>query len=154
MKWMRTAWLLLALGGAVTAQTPSPRSAVNVLHRSNPAVAWDITSAKIADVDCDGHPDTLMLGYEKDQVAVGIVPGSKRQPQVLLFPIKAGRQDGFCAKPQAINISPLSCDDDGGPLTGCKVIAGCEEFSIPDEGCDAFNFYWDASRATVAWRRH
>jgi hypothetical protein len=155
VKCLATALLIFTLEAALAAQAPAPKSAFDVLHESNPSITWNIDSTKTADVDCDGHPDTLMLGYEKDQVAVGIVSGAKRPPRIFLFPItRPDRQDGFCAKPQTINISPLSCDNEGGPLPGCKAIAGCKEFSIPDEGCDAFNFYWDASRATVVWWRH
>jgi hypothetical protein len=84
----------------VAAQTSPTARAVITLRTSNPNVGWNIGSAKVGDLDCDGKPDTVMLGSEKDEVVVGIVWGSAaKQSQVFVFPVGQARQDAFCSKP-------------------------------------------------------
>ncbi len=128
--------------------------AQTALHKSNPTVSWNVSSATTADVDCDGKPDTVMLGSEKDKVVVGVVWGaSAKQSQIFVFPVRGDTQDGFCSNPKTIEVSPLDCQSNDGPLPGCKAATGCKAFSILDDGCDSFNFYWDSSRGTLAWWR-
>jgi hypothetical protein len=138
----------------VSARAQKPPVAANQLRQSNSTVEWDFDSVKVADVDCDGRPDTIVLGAEQNNVVIGVVSGSADgQPQVLRFHLGRDTQDGFCALPKTIKVSPLKCDSDGGNLPGCKEIKGCKEFSVPDGECDSFNFYWDATHRTVAWWR-
>jgi hypothetical protein len=123
--------LVVILKVAAAGQTACS-DALAALHKLNASVDWNVSSAEIADVDCDGKPDTVMLGSEKDKVAVGVVfavPG--KQPQIFMFPTRADRQDGFCSKPQRINVSPLDCQSDDGILAGCKAITGCKAFQFP-----------------------
>lgn len=145
--------VVLILPGFASAQAKS-QVAATTLQKSNAAVNWNVSLAQTADVDCDDKLDTVMLGSEKGKVVVGIVWGSPaKQPQILMFPLDSGRQDGFCSNPNTIKISPLSCESSNGPLSGCKVRLGCKEFSVLDNQCDPFNFYWDSSRSTLAWWR-
>ena len=126
---------------------------VEALRRSRPSAKWNAASAKIADVDCDSKLDTVVLGSENEQVVIGVVWGSHKQPQVFVFPINSGAQDGFCAAPKKIEISVLNCDSGEGTLPGCKLATGCKEFSVSDEKCDSFHFYWDASQKKLTWWR-
>jgi hypothetical protein len=129
------------------------KSAVDALRRFRPSTNWNIASARIADVDCDSKPDTIILGSEKGKVVVGVVWGARKQPQVLVFSIHSASQDGFCAAPKEIEITPLDCDSDVGTLPGCKVAKECKAFSLNDHACDPFNFYWDAAQQRLAWWR-
>jgi hypothetical protein len=136
-------------------QTSNKDIAVNELRRSHPSVKWSNESATEADVTCDGKPDTVVLGSEKNTVVIGIVTGShSKRSQVLSFPLKAGIQDGFCARPNRIEGSPLDCQSNQGPLAGCKPKKGCQSFAVIDDECDPFNFYWDSSRKGFAWWRN
>ena len=129
--------------------------AVKELRRLHPSVKWSNESATVADVTCDGKLDTVVLGSEKNSVVIGIVTGShSKKTQVLSFPLKAGTQNGFCAPPIRIEVLPLDCQSDQGPLVGCKPIKGCQAFSVVDNECDPFNFYWDSSRKAFAWWRN
>jgi len=47
---------------------------------------------------------------------------------------------------QFIKTSLLNCAD-------CKPTKGCHSFTVIDDECDSFNFYWDSSRRTLAWWR-
>jgi hypothetical protein len=154
MKLMSAVCLLLILDRTAVAQQAASEAALKKLQASNPSAHWNSKSAETADVDCDGKLDTILLGSEGDKVVVGIVWGSPaRPPQMFSFPINSSAQDGFCSKPSSIRLSALDCGTDGATLPGCKAIAGCKEFSIPDNNCDAFRFYWDSSRRAVAWWR-
>jgi hypothetical protein len=66
-------------------------------------------------------------------------------------PFRSDTQDGFCAFPTRIEISPLQCAIDDGPLLGCKPIKGCQAFTVVDDECDSFNFYWDFSHKSLRW---
>jgi hypothetical protein len=96
--------------------------ALNSLQNANPAVKWNADSSKIADFDCDGIADTVLLGSEKDSAVVGIAWGSsKKHPQILTFPIGTPTQDGFTKQPTEIGTLPLDCKaEDGQMLPGCK----------------------------------
>ena len=82
------------------------------LQQSRPSTNWNSASARTADVDCDGQPDTVMLGSEKGKVVVGVVWGKAKQPQLFVFPIGRDQQDAFCVAPTKIDIAPLDCESD------------------------------------------
>lgn len=147
-------WLFFILPGIAIAQTSKTDAAVEALRRVHPATIWNVKSARVADVDCDSKPDTIVIGLERGKVAIGIVWGNaNKQPQVLTFPIRRDTQDGFCAVPSQIETSPLDCRSEAGTLPGCKVSNGCQAFSLRDDECDPFNFYWDAVHKKLAWWR-
>lgn len=154
MKCLTIPVVVLILGLVASAQTGS-NAAATALRKLNTTVDWNVSSAKIADVDCDGKPDTVMLGSKKDTVVVGVVWGkASKQPQVFMFPVGRPARDEFCSNPTTIDVSPLDCQtNDSRPLPGCKVAAGCKAFSISDNNCDPFNFYWDSSRGDLSWWR-
>ena len=146
---------LLVLGSVASAQTSGPIAAIGTLQRFDTTATWNLGSAKTADFDCDGQPDIVMLGSEKDKVVVGVVWATRtRQPQVLKFPVGRTSENGFCSKPAKLEVLPLDCrTSDGSPLPGCRVASGCKAFSIPNSDCPAFNFYWDSSNGGLAfWR--
>jgi len=147
-------FLVTILAASANPQASKPAT-VSVLQKSHPEVSWNTQSAVVADVTCDGTPDTVVLGSQKDKVVVGVISGAHPdKDQLLSFPIRRDTQDGFCAAPSRIKLSSLDCDFDEGPLPGCKPIKGCKAFTVVDDECDSFNFYWDSSRKAIAWWRH
>jgi len=143
--------IFLALATAQVSNT----DVLSELRKTHPTVKWISKPTLVADVLCDGRPDTVILGSEKNNVVVGVVSGARpHKTQVLSFPIGTATQDGFCAFPVRIETSPLICEPDIGPLPGCKPIKGCHSFTVIDDECDSFNFYWDSSRQSLAWWRH
>jgi hypothetical protein len=128
--------------------------ALDLTRLKTPGVTWQTSRAKTADVTCDGHPDTVLFGTARKYVWVGILPGNGGKPQTMSFPIDSGRQDGFCEAPKHITVSPITCSDpEMGKFPGCKAIKGCQDFSVADEACDSFHFYWDASKKMTRWWR-
>jgi hypothetical protein len=155
---MRTCWSFVIgaiLSATAIAQASKPEEMVSKLQKAHPQVSWNSKSAVVADVTCDGKPDTVVLGSQKDAVVIGVVSGAHQDNiQILSFPIRRDSQDGFCAVPKRIETSSLDCDSGEGPLPGCKPVKGCQEFSVIEEECDSFNFYWDSSRRSLVWWRH
>jgi hypothetical protein len=78
--------LLIVLTSLAATQESRAMNALATLHKLNGSVSWNLSTATAADVDCDGKLDTVLLGSEKDKVAVGIVfssPESKVQAKWL-----------------------------------------------------------------------
>ena len=152
LKIVAIAAVFVALANA---QISKPDIAVIKLRKTNPAVEWNSKSAISGDVNCDGKLDTVVLGSEKNSVVVAVVSGAQSDnPQVFSFPISRDTQDGFCASPTRIELSPLDCSSDEGALPGCTPNKSCQSFTVIDTECDPFNFYWDSSRKSLAWWRN
>lgn len=149
----------LILGSAIllsfaTAQI-SDTDALNELRKTHSTVKWSGKPMAVADVLCEGKPATVTIGSEKNNVVVGVVSGLHlHKTEVLTFPISSHTQEGFCAFPVRIETFPLDCNPDVGALPGCKPIKGCRSFSVMDDDCDSFNFYWDSSHRALGWWRH
>ncbi|HVZ27551.1 MAG TPA: hypothetical protein VG798_02755 [Rhizomicrobium sp.] len=145
MRRMIALFLLLSAG---TAQ------ALDISALTHPGVTWQTGKARTADVTCDGKADTVLFGTAKNSVWVGILPGDGGKPQTMHFPIASGKQNGFCAEPKNVTVSPISCSDpEMGKFPGCKAVKGCQDFTVADEECDSFHFYWDANKRMIRWWR-
>lgn len=126
--------------------------ALSKLQNLHPAATWNKKSRAVADVTCDGQHDTVFLGSENGKVLIAIIPGKHpSKPDVLTFLIRRDRQDAFCAPPTRIITAPLNCETEAGTLPGCKVVKGCQEFSVDDGQCDPLNFYWDSTHQSLRW---
>jgi hypothetical protein len=155
LKFVTTFFLALIFVSSSSAQVSKTEVAVGVLQRAHPSVKWNSDSAKVADVTCDGKPDTILVGSEKDNVVIGVVSGAyPNDIQIFPFAIAADNQWGFCAFPKRIEISPLDCKSKDGSLKVCEPIEGCRKFTVIDDQCDPFNFYWDASLKRLQWWRN
>jgi hypothetical protein len=144
--------------GADTIAQPSSKSDWELLRTAYPDVSWDTRAAKTADVACDGHPVLVAFGSTKTEVLVALVTSvgdHARLRKIQRFPIAGGRQDGFCRAPTQISLSKHSCTtDEYGRLPGCRTNVRCVDFSLDDDDCDPFNFYWDVSRRALRWWRN
>jgi hypothetical protein len=149
----------LVLGSAIllaiaSAQVSKPE-ALSKLRETHQHVTWNSEPLAVADVLCEGKPATVILGSENKDVVIGVVSGMRsHKTEVLSFPISSGTQNGFCGFPVRITTSPLDCAPDIGALPGCKPVRGCRSFTVIDDECDSFNFYWDSSRRSLAFWRH
>ena len=149
--------VLVAISLAIetAAQVSKSDVAVNHLAKVHPEVQWDHKSAVIADVNCDRQKESIVLGKEANEVVIAVVSGERQdKPELRYFPIHSGTQDGFCTMPVRIEVYRLECDSDEGSLPGCKPVKGCQAFTVRDDECDGFNFYWDSSRKSLVWWRH
>ena len=149
---------VLIAGDAASQSAPSVETALQALRAAAPSTTWDAASAKAADVTCDGRADRIVVGYERATVWLGVVPGGEtapsRKPFTQRFAVARDSQDAFCKVPVRIELQALACETEDGPLAGCKPVAGCAAFSLVDEDCDAFHFYWNSEQQSLTgWRR-
>ncbi len=148
--------IMLAWSPASAAQIVPLKDGVAALNAYTKAkVLWNTAKARIADIDCDGKPDTVLFGVGAHSVWMGMAPGNGGKPQALEFPLSSGSQNGFPARPTHIEIYPLDCDTDAvGRLEGCKKIKGCKAFNLDAGDTDPFNFYWDSRNKRLGWWRN
>jgi len=153
-------FLSVCLGPAAFGQNAIDPKILDALRKAAPGASWDDPLSAVADVACDGNQDTIVVGRRADVVWLGIVPTAKgrnsRKPITMSWPIGHPiGENAFCAKPVHLDVYPLKCQspDGSGDLPGCKPVKGCQGFSIYDEECDAFLFYWNSRKGSLAlWR--
>jgi hypothetical protein len=130
---------------------------VDVLRKANAKVNWDAATKVVADVNCDGVADTAYVGYEQGAVWLGVLFGSRSQktskPVTMRFEVGRQSQGSFCGAPVKLETHPIECRTEDGPLPGCRRIKGCSDFSMVDEQCDSFHFYWNSDRKVLTWWR-
>jgi hypothetical protein len=159
MKRVATFIAFLLVSGQISiAAAAGSEVAINALRKAKREVNWDAKTAVVADVTCDRVPDTIVVGYERDAVWLGVVPGPGTNKSAKLstmrFPVGTQSQDSFCAVPVHVETYPIACEDeDIGVLPGCKPVKGCLAFSLDDDKCDSFHFYWESSQKALAWWR-
>jgi hypothetical protein len=154
VKFFTIIFVIVAVTSALS-QVSGNEGAISRLRKSYPSVDWNTRSTAVADVTCDGKPDTIVWGSDKKKVVIAVVSGARpNKAQVFSFPIGGNTQDAFCEIPTRIETSPLDCFSDKGALPGCESFEGCRAFSVMDNKCDPFNFYWDSSRKSLAWWRN
>ena len=146
--------LLLCLAGAAcaTGHRGTPRTAVDLLQRREPAVEWNDRSLIEADLDQDGVPDYAVTGLRKDRVVVGLVHGpltAGSPAWTLEFPWKGGGEDALCSRDARIAPEPL--DDEattraGHPVKGTGI-------NLHDDRCDAFHIFWNPEKKKFEWWR-
>lgn len=159
MKRLAASIVLMLIAGQVgRSAAAGPGAGVKALREAKHEVNWDAKTAVVADVTCDGIPDTVVVGYERDAVWLGAVPGTKsNKPGKLTttrFSVGKQTQDSFCAVPVRVEAYPIECEDEEvGDLPGCRPVKGCSAFSLVDDACDSFHFYWDVSQKALRWWR-
>jgi hypothetical protein len=129
-------------------------SAVSALREAQPSVRWVEKSMIAADITCDGKPDRVAIGYGKDKsVWVGLIPRGGN-PITMRFSVGKESQDSLCSIPVRLETSELTCsDEEMGDFPGCKEVKGCSAFSVVDDSCDSFHFYWNATDKKLVWWR-
>ena len=61
---------------STSAQVSKTEVAVSGFRKSHQRFKWDSKSVTVADVTCDGKPDTVILGFEKNNVVVAVLAGA------------------------------------------------------------------------------
>lgn len=148
-----TAVLLSACGKS------DEKEARDVLRGAAPQASWDDPLTLKADVTCDGQPDTVVIGRGADAVWLGVVEKSKPTAAPLAVRFALGAMGGakdqgaFCGKPTKIEKTDIVCSNEAGKLPGCVEVKGCSAFTVVEESCDPFHFYWDSERQSLTWWR-
>src|ERR1051326_7889318 len=91
MRWLILSLILVCLAFAMSplgAETDSRSSqALEMLQSTAGAVKWDATRAISAYFTCDGSPDSVLAGYTKNRVWIGLASSrGKKKPIIVNFP--------------------------------------------------------------------
>jgi len=146
---------VICCGAAVLATASDSAAALERLRKEQPGVTWNAKTAVIADVLCSGQQQVVVAGTKsRRKVVIAVVSKvAAEQPTILEFALNSRSQAAFCAAPTQIKSYPLDCDADGEKLPGCSPRKGCSGFSVTDDQCDSFNFYWNSRRKSLEWWR-
>lgn len=149
---------LIGCAGAPQPSTPpipptptppaSPRTALDLLRKREPDVAWDSKSLIRGDFDQDGSEDFALAGTRGDLFVVGIVKGPVADAcrhWTLEFSMAEGSQDGLCSREAKIQLEEITEDDPPG-RKGLGI-------NLHDDACDAFHIYWDPEQDAYDWWR-
>jgi hypothetical protein len=135
--------------------------ALPILKQTFPEFRWDYKTAIQADIDGDGVPDIAMLGYMKDQAAVGVVLGKKKDGKVvvkyLAFDRGGGSQRAMNGRTGKLYVYP----DGEGPREalgelpeGYKICNDCFEIEVVgDMDTDPIWIYWNHVTNDLSWWR-
>lgn len=110
----------------------------------------------VADVDCDGTPDKIVLRQDSKQVRVDITFGAlRRKPAAFTFAVSSGTEAGVCSIPVRLEIESLDYDpsDAVGHVEGFSRSMTCKGFVLDDDRCDPVHFYWNRKTKRLAWWR-
>ncbi len=147
--------LVTVLGLLAACGKSDEKQAQDMLRGAAPQASWDDALTLKADVTCDGQPDVIVIGRQPDAVWLGMVEKSKptSTPLVVRFAIGPKDPASFCSKPKKIEETAISCENEGGKLPGCVPVQGCKAFTVVEDTCDPFHFYWDSERKSLTWWR-
>lgn len=135
--------------------------ALPVLKQKFPKFRWDYNTAVQADIDGDGMPDIAMLGYTKDQAAVGVVLGEKKDGKqvvkYLVFDRGGQSQRAMSGRTGKLKVYPddKSPQDALGKLPeGYKICDDCFEIEVVGDGdSDPIWIYWNHVTNDLGWWR-
>lgn len=146
-RFLTIAILFAVSAGGIAADKTANVSTISTLHKAQPSVRWIEKSVVVADITCDGKPDRIAIGYGKDEsVWVGFIQKGARV-KTMHFSVGRHSQNSLCSTPVRLETSSLTCsEEEMVDLPGCKEVNGCSAFSVIDDSCDSFHFYWNASR--------
>lgn len=142
---------------------PAAASIVDVvlpkLKQLKPEAVWDTRSAVSMDIDCDGQPDLAILGRAPDRLFVAFFHGPVKagmRPEILYF-APGHDQENVCSlnarvEPASLDYDPV--EQEAGELPGFRRSAQCKAFTLADQECDSFNFYWNHDSGRLNWWRH
>jgi hypothetical protein len=154
--------LAVALGGlllnACAREGHVPDTAMSLLTRADSTVVWTVGFAVVGDIDCDGRPDTAVVGRAGDNVQVGIVFGALKSPHIATIPVAPEAQGALPTPevrlaPEDIDYDPASDEDGPGPLEGFRRSATCIGLNLSDGETDSMHMYWNHERGLLDWWR-
>ncbi len=120
---------------------------------------WDYGSKKVADIDCDGKLDEMLVGYKETTFQIRVFPSSTMAPVALEFGLdQPGRQAALCGSKVTIRLyesdSESIKEEFGEVFKGYQSKPGCFDINLYGGECDSINIFWNhESKGLTWWRR-
>jgi hypothetical protein len=134
-------------GAKLVAVAPSPSQSAVV--DTSPEVARDTMpthdAAQLADLDCDGRPDSVALERTDSLITVRVYRASESNPTILEIPV-GSYQGGVCSRQAVVVLEDQRSGPDPeefGDLPGFVPSETCMGFRVEDGDCDSLHVYWN-----------
>lgn len=152
-----------ANAGAGTAAAASPRTparkpvsthAYARLAAADPAVRWINDSSIVADIDCDGQADTVVIGRKRAEVHVGLARAADPVPQILIFDVGRNVKGAVCGTRARLSVESLDWDpaERGlAALPGFRRSPTCKGVGLGDGNCTPVHVFWSYQTKQLEW---
>lgn len=120
------------------------------------SVTWEPRSVLVADVDCDGKPDSAFVGRSAVRVAVGLIRGGGLAPDVISFGVHgAAREDEVGSSDAKLILESLGYDprDMIGDIAGFQRSTVCKGLNLGDGESDSMHLFWNHTSHHLDWWR-
>lgn len=120
------------------------------------SVTWEPQSVLVADIDCDGKPDSAFVGRGTDRIAVGVIRATAATPEILLFGTKDGPADALSANTARLTLESLDYDPreaDMGEIEGFQRSKTCQGLELADGDVDPMHMFWNHASQHLDWWR-
>ncbi len=121
-------------------------------------VDWDSGSKKLADIDCDGKLDEVIVGYLDKTFQLKVIPSSSNVPLKLEFALgNSFNQAALCGT--IVSIKTYQTDSEsikeefGEIFEGYQSSPGCFDINLSGGDCDSINVFWNHKTKGLNWWR-
>lgn len=137
----------------------SAHAALSVMQRLvalDSSVVWEPQSVLVADVDCDGRPDSAFVGRSSVRVAVGLIRAGGLAPDVISFGTHgAAVEDEVGSSAAELALESLDYDprDAIGDIDGFQRSKVCKGLNLGDGESDSMHIFWNQKSHHLGWWR-
>jgi hypothetical protein len=121
-------------------------------------IDWDSDSKKLTDIDCDGIPDEVIVGYSDTTFQLKVTPSSSNVPLKLEFALgNSFNQAALCGTTVFIKTYQTNSEsikeEFGEVFEGYQSAAGCFDINLSGGDCDSINVFWNHKTKGLNWWR-
>ncbi len=138
------------------AHADAQRSVRQRLASLDSSVTWEPASLLIADIDCDGKPDSIFVGRSPVRVAVGLIRAADLAPDVISFGVHGGiHEDEVGSNDAQLALESLDYDprDMIGEIDGFQRSNVCKGLNLGDGESDSMHLFWNHKSHQLDWWR-
>lgn len=143
-----------AASRAAPSRKPVATHAFARLQAADPTVSWAADSAVVADIDCDGIADTVVVGRKRGELHVGFARAANPDVQILVFDVGRNAKNAVCGVRAGVTLESLDWDpaERGlAKLEGFRRSATCKGVGLGDGDCTPAHIFWSYSTRHVEW---